>query len=414
MNSATRGKLSTIDFVFSIMNEPARPFDFALVFHLKDTPSVQGLQLGASSARNLYPTTGSYLARKEWIRAVESQGEPIQVSSDSGAIEKFLDQPLDPSRQQPVQQLLVLPDEGNGNRTKLVTRFHHAAADGLSATLWLAHQLRVAYSQESPTVRSAPFLNLVLKTHPSGVRRSRFSFAGPSDRLWAQHSSPSPLRRWLTVSVPTADIRKRCVRIGGFSYNDLLATCALETFRRWNLRHQANQEQRTGLWLPVNIRRRPSSGFGNGTSRIRVYARYAPTASCIEKCQEIHRQISWSIEHGEWNVPSDPALTRLPAWTVGPLLRRYLNRGKIDMTTGVFSHVERLTAYDNEVFRKVEKIESIGQLHPRHCLAINGATHCGQTWLTFTYDPSMLTQEDVLQIVELYQEEFRSARSELI
>jgi len=206
------------------------------------------------------------------------------------------------------------------------------------------------------------------------------------------------------------------VRIGCFSYNDLLATCALETFRRWNVRHQAepNQEQRTGLWLPVNIRRRPSSGFGNGTSRIRVYARYPPNASCLQKCQEIRRQITWSIEHGEWSVPTDSALTHLPVWAVGPLLRRYLNRANVDMTTGVFSHVERLTAHDNEVFRKVEKIESIGLLHPRHCLAINGATHCGQTWLTFTYDSSMLTDEDVRQIVALYQEEFSNVRRELI
>jgi len=146
MNSATHGKLSTIDLLFSIMNEPTRPSDFALVLHLQDMPSLQGLQLGARSAKNRYPTTSSHLAGKEWIREIESHVESIPVSSDPAAVEKFLNQPLDPSRQHPVQQLFVLPDEGNVQRTKLVTRFHHAAADGLSATLWLAHQLRVAYS----------------------------------------------------------------------------------------------------------------------------------------------------------------------------------------------------------------------------------------------------------------------------
>src|SRR5215510_15629151 len=212
MNSATRGRLSTIDFVFSIMNEPARPLDFALVLHFKHTPSVPGLQTGARSARNLYPATGSHLAGKEWIREVESDDEPIQIASDFDAVEKFLDQPFDPSRQVPVRQLLVVPAAGESNQAKLVTRFHHAAADGLSAILWLAHQLRVAYHLELPNLRRVPFVNLLLKTHPAAARQSRFSFAGPSDRLWAQHSAISPARRWVTTSVPTADIRKRCVR----------------------------------------------------------------------------------------------------------------------------------------------------------------------------------------------------------
>jgi hypothetical protein len=396
------------------MSEPARPFDFALLFHLRDPPSLPALQLGARSAKNLYPTTGSCIAGKEWIRDLETNDEGIQVSSETDAVEKFLAQPFDPKCQQPVRQLIVLPDERNRSRAKLVTRFHHAAADGLSATLWLAHQLRVAYSLESPELRRAPFSNLDLKTHPDGVSRSRFAFAGPSDRLWTQRSASSSERRWVTVSLPTADIRKRCVRVGGFTYNDLLATCALEAFRRWNQLHRRNQAQRTGLWLPVNIRRQTATGFGNGTSRIRVYARYHPAASRLEKCREIHKQVTWSMEHGEWAVPTDTALNRLPVWAVGPLLRRFLNRSKVDMATGIFSHLERLAAKDREVFRKVEKIESIGQLHLHHCVAINGATHCGQTWLTFTYDPALLAGEDVDQIIELYREEFSSARKELV
>ena len=83
------------------------------------------------------------------------------------------------------------------------------------------------------------------------------------------------------------------------------------------------------------------------------------------------------------------------------------------MATGVFSHAERWTGEGGEVFQNVEKIESIGPLHSRYCLAINGATHCGQTWLTFTYDPSLLSSEDIQRLVEMYQEQVALARREL-
>jgi hypothetical protein len=52
-------------------------------------------------------------------------------------------------------------------------------------------------------------------------------------------------------------------------------------------------------------------------------------------------------------------------------------------------------------------------LHPRQCVAINGATHSGQTWLTFTYDPAMLSRDDIQQLSEMYQEQIAAARREV-
>ena len=65
----------------------------------------------------------------------------------------------------------------------------------------------------------------------------------------------------------------------------------LETLREWNQQHHTNGQPRVGLWLPMNIRRESYAGFGNGTSRIRLYARYAPSASLIEKAREVRRQV---------------------------------------------------------------------------------------------------------------------------
>ena len=85
----------------------------------------------------------------------------------------------------------------------------------------------------------------------------------------------------------------------------------------------------------------------------------------------------------------------------------------MDTSTGVFSHAERWAGPGGEVFRRVEKIECIGQLQERHPLAINGVTHAGRTWLTFTYDPGLLPPDDARRLVEVYQAQLELARREL-
>lgn len=163
----------------------------------------------------------------------------------------------------------------------------------------------------------------------------------------------------------------------------------------------------------MNIRRNSGEGFGNGTSRIRVYARYDPDARLIEKCREVRRQVSWTSEHGEWVVPEIPWLTRLPRQITGPLLRGYLNRPATDMATGVFSHAGTVMANASEAFKHVERIEAVGLLHPRQSLAVNGTTHRDHTWLTLTYDPALLTNDEVKEICGLYEEQIALARQEL-
>ncbi|HWN11169.1 MAG TPA: hypothetical protein VNO50_18165 [Pyrinomonadaceae bacterium] len=408
------GRLSAIDLVCSIMDSQLRPLDFALLSHLNDAPSLEALVRGASSARNLYPATGSYIDKERWVRSTQPGADLTAVSVSSsddvaGTVERFLDRPLDVRCQMPVQQL-VMRNALDGE-VKLLTRFHHAAADGLSAAMWLSHQLRVARNKESAVPEVLPFQDLQLRSHSSAVKKSRFAYRRPSDRLWTRTTEPTRTRRWFTIELPAAELREGC-RTRGFTYNDLLTTCALEVFRRWNRLHSGGRRQNIGLWLPVNIRQHSAAGFGNGTSRIRLYARYNEGATLAEKCKVIRRQIFWSNRHGEWAVPQTIPLASLPRWAVTPLLRCYLNRPGVDMASGVFSHAERWTNETSEIFQHVEKLESIGQLHLGYCVAINGATHGDRTWLTFTYDPALLSSSDIEQMVELYQEQLAQARRE--
>jgi hypothetical protein len=283
------------------------------------------------------------------------------------------------------------------NGATLATRFHHAAADGLSAALWLGHQLSVVYGLTPP----ANATELSLRRQEHSVRRSEFAYDGACDPLWTVSSARSGTRRWVTFSFLSGELQQACRRIGGFTYSDLLATCALETLREWNQQH--NGESRVGLWLPMNIRRESYAGFGNGTSRVRLYARYPVSATLVDKAREVRRQLSWSTTHGEWVVPELPLLTRAPGWITAPLLRAYLNRPSIDMATGVFSHADRWAGTARQAFAELEHIECVGLLHTRQNIAINGATHRGQTWMTFTYDTGLLRASDAAQLARIYR-----------
>ena len=370
-----------LDCAFKLLDSASSPQDFTLLLHFNQPPQIEGLQAGARSAGERYGTGGDI---------------DIETRIDA---ERFVNERFHPGC---IKQIF--------DGTALASRFHHANADGLSAALWLGHQLSVAYGLTPPD-RSA---ELSLRRAETSVRRSQFAYDGACDRLWTPHATRTGSRRWATFSFQSSELRQACRQAGGFTYSDLLATCALETFRHWNSRHSRNGAPQVGLWLPMNIRRRSFEGFGNGTSRIRVYARYAASASLVEKAREVRRQVSWTTDHGEWAVPELPLFTRLPAWITAPALRRYLNRPSIDMATGIFSHADRWAGDAREAFKHVDRIECVGLLHARQNLAINGATHLDQTWMTFTYDAGLMREADVADLLKIYNDQLALARNELL
>ena len=367
---------TVLDRAFELLDDVRSPQDFTLILHFHEPPNSEGLQAGAKSAAEYFGIGGEFI---------------IETRIDA---ERFVNERLYPIH---IKQVF-------DGRT-LASRFHHAAADGLSASLWLGHQLSVAYGLTPPESAA----QLSLRRQENSVRRSKFAYDGACDPLWTVNRTRSGTRRWVSFNFPSLELQQACRRVGGFTYSDLLATCALETLREWNQQHSNNGAPRVGLWLPMNIRREAYAGFGNGTSRIRLYARYPASASLVEKVREVRRQLAWSTTHGEWVVPELPLLTRTPRWITGPLLRAYLNRPSIDMATGVFSHADRWAAGAREAFAGVERIECVGLLHTRQSIAINGATHRGQTWMTFTYDTGLLRACDVEELVQMYRSKISHA-----
>jgi hypothetical protein len=411
--AANSAKLTTLDYILSVMDTAQSTVDFAIIFHFNHKIDLEALRRGAHSARRTFPTTGCRLLGNTWVRDLHSSEAALETAlcrDASTTIEDFINRPIDLHKDFPIRQLVA---SGADEKTILITRFHHAAADGMSAALWLRHQLEVVGEIKQVEHQVHSFEPPLLKSLKSSVRKSRFAYSGPSDKLATSRTLRSGLRCWETIVIDATHLRKSTRKVGGFTYSDLLATCALEVYAEWNRLHKPDDNQKVSLWLPMNVRQRVSEGFGNGTSRIRVYATFARDASIVEKCRDVRRQIEWCTRHGEWVVPEIKSLVHLPRSLTGPLLRRNLTRRSLDMATGVFSHADKWNSTAGGVFDSVERIECVGLLHPFHALAINGATHRSKTWLTFTYDNGLLTRSDVTQIKTLYQQRIDAALEQL-
>ena len=61
----------------------------------------------------------------------------------------------------------------------------------------------------------------------------------------------------------------------------------------------------------------------------------------------------------------------------------------------------------------VAKMEVIGALHIRHALMLAAVTHRDQTWMTLTYDPALLWEDDINGIGQFLEHRLSSAAREI-
>jgi hypothetical protein len=277
----------------------------------------------------------------------------------------------------------------------------------VGGTLWLRHQIEVALGIRSPETNKGAYAPPSLRAHPHLERKSVYSFHGPSDRLARDRATPSAIRRWQTLSFDAAPLRSAAAK-AGVTYNDVLAACAIETYRSWNARRTSAKVQKIGLWIPTNIRATALEGFGNGTSRIRVYNRYDSSASLIDKASAIRRQMQWSRKHGEWALPSLGLLDQLPAPLVAPLLRAYFNRPWVDMATGPFSHAER-SPFDDLPIGLISRVELMGTLDTRHPFGVFAMTLNSITHASFVFDPGQLSDTSAAELTGTFMSSVEEA-----
>jgi hypothetical protein len=397
--------LSLLDRVCLALDDARRPLDFALIHHLPDPLPLPALRAGATSALALHPVSGSRIAGAHWVWAGETGDAIVSPSSGSGGLDEdtvrsFIASPFDLQRRPPVAQLAG-PDPASGGQI-LVTRFHHAACDGRSALLWIAHQLAVACGSTAPVQAPRSVEPLALRQHRAPVRRSRFASLGPSRTLAGRGASPRLVRRWLTVSRPSFPHRPSG---GGIAEGDALAASFLDALVAWQGERTGKPRlaTRLGLWVPVDLRRRRSAGFGNGTSRVRLHATWPAGTPVLQTCAIVRKQLAWSLRHGEWAVPARLPFARLPGALERRLLRLYARRPWVDMGSAAFTHVAHspLDRAASPHLPTISRQENIGMLDRKHPVALSCLSQEGTTWLTFAYDPAHLDPEEVARLAGL-------------
>ena len=391
------------------MDCEARPLDFALILHFQGSLDAEALRKGAASACNRFPSTGSVVDGKNWRRLddprirIEEIADEATERSIERSLASFVNAPLRLTKDPPLCQMLAGID--STGKTCLATRVHHCAADLLSCLFWLHHQLRVAAGADEPIREIVAFDHPRLADAPPDARRN--PYWGRSDPLRARSAAASSERRWNTFSIPSGHFTSLSRERNGFTYNDVLVTALLETVHWWNT-CTGEPARKVGIWLPINIRRQPFEGFGNGSSRIRVRRNYSDSASFREKCLAVRRQVDEARLSGEWVVPENPLASRLPLGIFGPALRAYLRRPWADTGSVSFTHLQHWPGKEDEVFGGLERVEVVGALHERHSLMLAAVTWSDRTWLTATYDPALLRRQDVDAISDHFRHRISS------
>ena len=262
--------------------------------------------------------------------------------------------------------------------------------------MWLGHQLSVASGLRRRlfTVALCETSRCFRSSQQVRVRRRVRSTLDAECTVPEHGAGPRSVFRQLTCKAPAG-------RAGGFTYSDLLATCAPEVFARGTSdtpRTAAAGRTLVADEYPESIVRRLRQRHEPNSS-VR-----ALSIDCLAGRKNTRSAAADLVDDRVWRMGRSRTslLTRLPGWITGPALRRYLNRPSIDMATGVFS--QSIAGAARRV-QNVERIECVGLLHPRQSVAINGATHQGKTWLTFTYDTGLLRTTDEEELIRLFEQQ---------
>lgn len=406
--------LSTIDLTCLLMDRATRPLDYTLILRFRGSLEKASLGRGAASARNAFPITASVVKGKSWHLAdahsdlcTEHQ-TCMSAPGVEAVLGEFAGRPFRLSEEPPLRQMLV--GEPGREEFSIATKVHHCGADLLSCLQWVRHQLRVASGAEAPIEDIAPVEPIPLASNPPGARRNPDWMR--SERLWTRGDRPSRERRWSAFSIPVDGLEDLSRTRNGFTYNDVLAAAALETAHWWNARN-GKQSNRVGLWLPINIRRDSFVGFGNGSSRIRVRLLLPAAATFREKCLSVRSQVDRARRNGEWIVPQSPLALRLPLGAVAPAVRAYLRRPWADMGSLSFTHVQRWPGRDEDCFQGLVGLEVVGALHATHPLMLAAVTCHDRTWLTATFDPALLRDDDISAIGQHFREVVSAAADQV-
>jgi hypothetical protein len=376
-------EMNLIDFSFAAMDSKQRSLDFALIGEFKKPLSVKHLREGSKLAFSLFPKSACRIEGYEWIP--DNKSWDIQEASfkNEDQMMELFNQGFNLNQERGIKQYLV----SAGSKTFLITRMHHALGDGLSLLLWLKAQLNHLEFEDQ---------KLIMKSHSHPVMKSEYAESSPSHPFRMRSASSSERK----TAALEFEMNLMNFKSLPFSYNDFISAVLFKSMKELNESKNLTSK-RLCLYIPVNIRQNPFSGFGNGSSRIKIYP---PKGSTLfSQCLQIREQVKWCKENGLWSV--NHAITkikRMPKFVAEFLLKIYAQMPWIEMGSMVFSHIESYQGLEN-VFSHFKTIKGISQLYKKYSMGITAVSHEGKTVLTLTWDPARFNEGDIYQFNKLIQ-----------
>lgn len=378
-------KLDFVDFSFDVMDTPERYLDFVLVSGLKSTaPSYDQLNLGARRAFKSFPKAASKIKGYQWIP--DNKDWKIQF------IELTATDNLHETIKLLVQERIMLGEERGirqyyikqNDKVTFVTRFHHAVGDFIAMMMFMHVQWfeNSAYKVQKP---------LKMYKHPWPKIRSAYAYKQPSHQLGIDDKLvPSKQREWNQLQLEIPKDKHTWKEKYGFTYNDYLTAIVLKSMKEWEIERTKDPGRRICLWLPVNIRKNPFEGFGNGSSRLKLYNRYPTDMSVKILAMKIREQVKWNREKGVWHTPTK--IPKLPKQMMKKLLTLYTKKPGSDLGSSVFSHAEKYTSFEDLV-GTFSSVEVISQLLYHYGMCLAASTFDGKTFITTTWDQGAINDD---------------------
>lgn len=374
-----------LDFSFDSMDTEERFLDFVLVSGLKKTaPNFEALNRGASRAFHCFPKAACKIQgynwkkdQKDWsIRFIE-----LGVSENlHDTIKLLIQERIVLSQERGIRQYYITQNE----KVTLVTRFHHAVGDFMS----LMQFMHVQFFENSPYKVEK---KLEMHKHPWPKIKSAYAYQKPSHQLGIDGAlSPSKNREWnqLQLEIPNFNWKEKF----GFTYNDYLTAIVLKSMKEWEIERTKDPGRRICLWLPVNIRKHPFEGFGNGSSRLKIYNRYPIDMSVSVLALKIREQVKWNRVKGVWNTPT--RIPKLPKKMMKGILTLYSKKPGSDLGSSVFSHAEKYTGFEDLV-ASFSSVEVVSQLLYHYGMCLAASTFEGKTFITTTWDAGAISEESI-------------------
>lgn len=386
-------EMSLVDFSFAATDSTLRPLDFCLITDLKDSFDVNKLEEGAELAFKSYPKSRCRIEAYEWVKD-ESEWGICQLNSEE-QMNEFICSGLDLKHERAIKQAVAKFD----GRRVLITKFHHALGDGISLFLWLEMQLNQGLQQDTP---------LVLKEFKGDVIRNKFSPAKPSQSFGYEKKLATSAQRNSQVMIldPSGiDFRRY-----SFTYNDFLSAVIFKSMEEWN-EVKRIEAKRLGLYIPVNIRENPFEGFGNGSSRIKIYTE---GHTFLEKAQFVRKQVDWCKENGMWKMPTSLSFfSKLPVWFSALILKFYSKLPHIDMGSMLFSHIEKTFRFET-LFSHFSSVQLIVPLYEAYSMGINCIGFEGKTVLSLTWDEARFRLHDAELMHQIIARNWDLAKREVV